>query len=175
MTRASLGCLARLAQAGLALECLAPPGRLGIAAALAAALPDAAVVVDHCGLPPGPHEDAGPWRQAMVGLAGFANASCKLSGLIEPFGPGAGLPDVEPRTTLCLDLFGSRRLMAASNHPVTLLGGGTARWSELLARLVAAAGLSEGERSELFGGTARRMFPRARRAGSSAGGACAGP
>lgn len=162
LARESLECLHHLAEADLVIECLAPPAHLETVGALARALPHAQIVVDHCGMPPGPSEDCGPWSNCMRALAAQGNVSSKFSGLIEPFGPTVRLADIESRAMLCLDLFGPQRLMAASNHPVCQMGGGSLRWREMLAEIVERAGLSASERSDLDGGTALRVFSRCR-------------
>lgn len=158
--RAALKGLSRLAEAGLALECLAPPERLLYVAALARALPDAQIVVDHCGLPPAPPADLKLWQRGICDLAELQNVSAKLSGLMEPFGPTAQLSQIYDRAALCLDVFGPKRLMAASNHPCCAIAGGTTRWVDCLEQIVDRAGLGETDRVALLSGTALRVFGR---------------
>lgn len=160
LDRAALEDLSQLAAAGLALECLAPPECLADVAALARALPEAQIVLDHCGLPPVPPASLAPWQQGIKDLAGLPNVSVKFSGLMEPFGPEAHLSQVEDRAAACLDLFGPGRLMAASNHPVCAMAGGAARWSDSLERIIARAGLDMTDRTALLRGTALRVFGR---------------
>ena len=160
LERESMECLGRLADAGLAIECLAPPHRLGTVGALARALPRAQLVVDHCGLPPA-SEDPAEWRDGISDLATCQNVSAKFSGLIEPFGTSPRISDIEGYAQHCLDLFGPMRLMAASNHPVCQMGGGTSRWAEMLADIIEKAELSKVDRSDLLAGTALRVFQRA--------------
>ena len=158
--RAMLDGLSQLAQAGLALECLAPPGRLSQVATLARALPEAQIVLDHCGLPPAPPADLTPWQRGLQDLAELQNVSVKLSGLMEPFGPTAEPTQIYERATFCLNVFGPKRLMAASNHPCNAIAGGTMRWADGLELVVNRAGLGAADRTALFSGTALRVFGR---------------
>lgn len=158
--RTALDCLSSLAEAGLALECLAPPERLIHVTTLARALPDAQVVVDHCGLPPAPPADLKLWQRRIHDLAELQNVSAKFSGFMEPFGPTARLSQIYDRAALCLDVFGPRRLMAASNHPCCAMAGGTMRWAEGLEWIIERSGLGATDREALSSATALRVFGR---------------
>ena len=105
---------ARLAPLGLHLELQAPWTQMSEAARLARDFPDATIVVNHAGLPPG--DDRSGWREAMAGLAACENVAVKISGL--------GNLDAAARREVTLALierFGTRRAMFASNYPVDSL------------------------------------------------------
>ncbi len=153
--------LAILMDAGLTIECLAPPPLLPCVAALANALPDARFVLDHCGLPPADHLGLADWEANLLDVSRHGNVSTKLSGLIEPFGAAARLEPVQMRALTAIELFGPDRMMAASNFPVVSLGGGTDLWADMLQSVLQKAGLSNEERHQVAQGAALSAYPRA--------------
>ncbi|MDX0562533.1 amidohydrolase family protein [Sinorhizobium medicae] len=158
---ASLTRIGELADSGLAIECLTPPEHLDVVARLATEVERARIVVDHCGLPPVSNGFA-EWKVDIASLAGLPNVTTKFSGLTEPFGPDVRLADIAERADWILGLFGPARLMAASNFPVCELGGGVARWSELLEEILSTAGLSPEEYQAIRCGSASRVYTRGR-------------
>jgi L-fuconolactonase len=160
LTSKALGTLSDLSAIGMALECLAPPDCSPVVSELAQSLPEARIVLDHCGLPPGPGGDLDRWDAALSSLSAFPNVASKFSGLIEPFGVRATIEDIKARALRAVELFGPQRLMAASNFPVCNLGGGAIRWAEMLETLFDGAGLSVDERNALMSGSARNAYPR---------------
>lgn len=103
---------ARLAPLGLHFELQAPWRQLGEAARLAADFPGTLIVLNHAGLPlPG---ELVEWRAAMSSLARRENVAVKISGL-------GNLHDRREAALLCLEAFGTRRAMFASNYPVDSL------------------------------------------------------
>nr|WP_234890066.1 amidohydrolase family protein [Sinorhizobium medicae] len=102
------------------------------------------------------------WKVDIASLAGLPNVTTKFSGLTEPFGPDVRLADIAERADWILGLFGPARLMAASNFPVCELGGGVARWSELLEEILSTAGLSPEEYQAIRCGSASRVYTRGR-------------
>ncbi len=164
-----------LARRGLSLDAWLYFHQLGDVAALAAACPALAIVVDHCGGPIG----IGPyarqreavfvqWRDAMRRLSQFHNISIKFGGLAMPLAGFAwhrrsvAPSSIElasawqPYFDLCMELFGPRRCMFESNFPVDRSACSyTVLWNAFK-RL--AADLSAGERVALCSGTALRIY-----------------
>lgn len=165
----------RLAEAGLVLDVWAYQTQLPRVAAVARAVPELTVVVDHCGGPLGvgpfagrPAEGFSAWRREVRALAELPNVVMKLGGLAmevngfafhqRPAPPSS----VElaaawrPHVETCLDAFGPARCMFESNFPVDKGMVGYAVLWNAFKRLAAGAG--ETEKAALFRGTAARTY-----------------
>jgi predicted TIM-barrel fold metal-dependent hydrolase len=140
---------ARLAPLGLHFELQAPSQELAAAARLAGDFPEATIVLNHAGLPvPGQFDG---WRAAMAQLARCPNVAVKISGL--------GNLDVRAQHQVIgtvLELFGTRRVMFASNYPVDSL---RASYDSIYSAFSEATrGLSAAERRDLFHDNAVRIY-----------------
>ncbi|WP_010142380.1 amidohydrolase family protein [Oceanicola sp. S124] len=164
-----------LAARGLALDIWAYQTQLDEVRALAQAVPDLTVVVDHCGGPlgVGPHDRFDPenfaaWRSALAGVAELPNTRVKIGGFgLGVFGwryaEGPTPPQSEtlardwhPWVDSCLDLFGPKRAMFESNFPVDKGQVGYRTLWNAFKRL--AAPLSGQEQDALFWGSAARTY-----------------
>ena len=173
----------RLAGHGLPLDVWAYHTQLPLVLALARAVPELTVVLDHLGGPlgVGPFRDRraevfAAWRADVLALAGCPNVVVKLGGLAMEVGgfdfhlrdrpPGS----VElaaawrPYVETCVEAFGADRCMFESNFPVDKGMCGYAVLWNAFKRLAAGAGAAE--RAALFAGTAPRVY----RLGAAAGG-----
>jgi len=181
MAEASFRAGARqVARAGLSLDVWAYHTQLDEVAALARAVPELSLVLDHAGGPlgVGPYAGARARGEAecLAGLrvlAELPNVSVKLGGLAMGvsgfrFADEAAPPASDtlaecwrPVIEGCIALFGPARCMFESNFPVDkgMVGYG-AVWNAFK-RL--AAPLSDAEQDALFAGTARRVYRMARR------------
>ncbi|TPG41897.1 amidohydrolase [Roseomonas nepalensis] len=166
---------ARLSEHGLSLDVWAYHTQLDEVLALARALPDLTVVLDHCGGPLG----AGPyrgrraevfaeWTGWMRRLAACPNVVMKLGGL----GMAVGGFDFErqdrpptseqlaaawhPYLETCVEAFGTARCMFESNFPVDKGSYGYVVLWNTFKRFAARA--SAEERTALFSGTATRTY-----------------
>ncbi|MGG5818460.1 amidohydrolase family protein [Falsiroseomonas sp. HW251] len=165
----------QLASRGLVLDVWAYQTQLGHVAALARAVPDLTVVVNHCGGPLGVGPFAGkrdegyaPWRAAMQDLATLPNVVVKLGGLAmqvagfdfhllsSPPSSAAMADCWRPYVAPLVEAFGARRCMFESNYPVDKGMAGYAVLWNAFKRL--AEGASEAERGALFAGTATRVY-----------------
>ncbi|MEU6122382.1 amidohydrolase family protein [Streptomyces sp. NPDC047123] len=149
--------LAALAAAGLAHDLVVLPHQLPACARIAAELPGLTFVLDHLGKPPIVTGAREPWASAVRALAARPNTVCKLSGMVTEADHATWtVDDLRPYADTVLDAFGPRRLMFGSDWPVSTLA---ARYAEVLdaARLL-TGDLAPGERREVFGGTARRVY-----------------
>ncbi|WP_372625124.1 amidohydrolase family protein [Falsiroseomonas sp.] len=165
----------RLAEHGLVLDIWAYQTQLPGVAAVARAVPDLTVVVNHCGGPLGvgpyaghPEEGLAEWRREILALAALPNTVMKLGGLaMEVGGHDFHLRDLPPSSIVLeaawrpvihtlIEAFGAGRCMFESNFPVDkgMCGYGVL-WNAFK-RLAAGAG--EGERTALFSGTATRVY-----------------
>jgi L-fuconolactonase len=143
--------LAAVGAAGLTFDLIVPADLLRAATDAAVATPGVTFVLDHCGMPLiGRHPDEF-WIREIRELAALPNTVCKLSGVLTE--PIAGL-DWCYQTVLTA--FGPDRIMFGSDWPVCTV---EAAYSQVLACAKAlTAALSPAERSEIFGGTARRVY-----------------
>jgi L-fuconolactonase len=126
-----------LAERGLCLDVWAYQTQLEEVFAVARALPQLTVVIDHCGGPlgVGPHRLDSPenfknWRDSLARLASLPNTQIKIGGFglsvmgfdyaTQPLPPHSQrlASDWRPYFETCLELFGSNRAMFESNFPV---------------------------------------------------------
>jgi predicted TIM-barrel fold metal-dependent hydrolase len=165
----------RLREHNLSLDVWAYHTQLDEVVALARALPDLSVVLDHAGGPLGAGPYAGQrdavfedWSARMRRLAQCPNTTVKLGGLgmaVNGFGfERQALPPSSeqlarawrPYIEFCIEAFGAERCMFESNFPVDK---GSYSYSALwnaFKRL--AANASGDEKAALFSGTATRVY-----------------
>ena len=147
-----------IAQAGLVFDAV-PNDAARFAAVLATAerYPGLSVVLDHLARPPIGGGDEKAWADMIARAAALPNVAIKLSvGLDVVLAWRWRTDEVRPFADQVLARFGPDRVMAASNWPVSLLGGsyGTI-WSgiaDIVARFDPAAVPA------VMGGTCRRLF-----------------
>ncbi|MEZ5597706.1 MAG: amidohydrolase family protein [Pseudomonadales bacterium] len=166
--------LSHLERRGLSLDCWLYHTQLSDLVAVADALPNLTIVLNHTGTPilGGPYRDQQEavrrsWLHGMAELARRPNVVVKLGALPARFdGPNraAGLPPTSEDVTRawtpwilpCLELFGARRCLFESNFPVhkNWLAYGVL-WNAFK-RMAAAATMEE--KQALFAGTATRIY-----------------
>jgi len=167
--------LRRLAALGLTLDAWTFHPQLPEITALARAVPEAQLIVGHCGGPLGYGRYAGHgdevfagWKSAVTDLARCPNVAMKLGGMMMrlaafDYGTASAPPTSaalaalwRPWIETCIELFGPDRCLFESNFPVEKMGiGWVALWNAFK-RL--AAGASATEKQALFAGTARRVY-----------------
>ena len=166
---------ARLAEYGLSLDVWAYHTQLDEVLDLARALPELALVLDHCGGPLGAGPYAGrraevlaEWGGRMRLLAACPNVVVKLGGLgmaVGGFGfERRALPPLSedlaaawrPYLDTCVEAFGAARCMFESNFPVDKGSTGYVALWNAFKRFAAPASVEE--RAELFSGTAIRTY-----------------
>ena len=165
----------RLAAMGLTLDVWAYHTQLPQVIALARAVPELTIVVDHVGGPLGVGPFAGrraevfpAWRTDMLALAALPNVVVKLGGLAMQVGgfdfhrrprpPGSVEPaDAwRPYVETCIEAFGPSRCMFESNFPVDKgMCSYPVLWNAFK-RLAGGAGAAE--KATLFSGTAMRTY-----------------
>jgi predicted TIM-barrel fold metal-dependent hydrolase len=170
-----IGGARHLATRGLVLDIWAYQTQLPLVAAVARAVPDLTVVVNHCGGPLGVGPYAGrreegfaAWRREVLALAALPNTVMKLGGLaMEVGGHDFHLRDLPPSSAeleqawrpvihTLIEAFGPERCMFESNFPVDKGMCGYAVLWNAFKRLAAGAG--DEERAALFAGTATRIY-----------------
>ena len=127
---------------------------------LAEAVPGLRVVVDHLARPPLDTGGWQPWAGLLAELAACPGVALKVSVGIDALTAWSQWrpESLRPYVAHAWELFGSQRLMLASNWPVVLLRAEYGRaWSDLRAALV-DAGASEDDMVHVAGGTAGRWY-----------------
>jgi L-fuconolactonase len=158
--RADLG---RLAAADLSVDLVGPTG-LATAAAVAAAVPDLRVIVDHMGAARmGPDGVEAGWRDAVATAARHDRVFLKVSALMESAAPAAADRRAPrdpafytPWLDAVWDAFGDGRLLFGSNWPVSDTAGTYAEVLAIVQPYVRARG-PEAER-QFFAGAARAAY-----------------
>lgn len=123
--------------------------------------PEMRVVIDHLMKPQIHLQMTGEdiftaWADEMTRLAEETQALCKFSAMITEAGDGWAPEDLRPFSDHILTAFGARRVMWGSDWPVVRVFAEYGDWLDVAQGL--ADGLSDAERAEVFGGTARRFY-----------------
>lgn len=152
------GIFQRLIELGLCFDALVTPRHLGALPELAKRHPDLSIVVDHAAKPAirDGAEGLSNWQTRMTALAGHANVSCKISGLLTEAGPDAGLDDLLPFLDRLLVIFGPERLLWGSDWPVVLMVADYGRWVAICDAWLSDKPASD--RDLILGATARRIY-----------------
>jgi predicted TIM-barrel fold metal-dependent hydrolase len=162
---------ARLAPLGLSLDIWCFHPQIAQVGALADALPDLVIILDHIGTPDHrampPQEADAQWRAAITDLARRSNVRVKIGGMGMDVtatigGEGQGLSSEalaqrwRPYAKHCIEAFTPARAMFESNFPPdAALGSYGATWNAFK-RI--ASPLSDAEKTALFSGTARAVY-----------------
>ena len=154
------GLFAELAERGLTWDIVTVTSdQVDAVCALAAAVPELRIVVDHLARPPLDRDGWEPWASSVEALARCPGIVLKVSIGIDlldawPWDAGA----LHRYVAHAVDQLGPRRLMLASNWPVVLLRRSYAEaWSDL-ASAVAACDVSGADLDSVLGGTAVRWY-----------------
>lgn len=146
-----------VAEAGLAYDLLVLPHQLPSAIGLAEQVPEGRFVLDHAAKPPIASGERQPWAALLRRLAEQPNVACKLSGLVtEADWATWTAAAIRPYADVVLGAFGADRVMFGSDWPVCELVTGYGDVLALAGQL--CAGLSDAERTAVFGGTATAWY-----------------
>lgn len=149
--------LALLAERGLCFDLVAIlPRHLEHVPAIAAAVPDLRVIIDHLAKPPIAERDWEPWASLITRAADCPNVFAKISGLDTAAQAGWNADDLSRYVDYARAAFGAERLMWGSDWPVSILGGGYAYVWQEMNRLFER--LSPDERDQVLGLTAARVY-----------------
>jgi len=167
--------LRTVARNGLSYDAMLYHRQLPELTALARAIPDLPIILDHVGciIGVGPYEGQeqeafASWRHDMADLARNPNVTVKIGGFGMIIGgahwherdlpPGSEelAAAWRPYVETCLDLFGAERCMFESNFPVDKAMYSYRTLWNAFKRLT--SGASADERRALFAGTARRVY-----------------
>jgi len=148
--------LAHLGHHSLVFDLMVFPRQLAAAARLAADFPDQLFVVNHCGSPiDRDAEGMARWRDGLRELGRRDNVAVKISDLVA-YDHDWSLESLSPVVMHCIECFGPKRAMFASDFPVA---GLHATFDEVYDGFrTIAASFSESEQRALFFETARRLY-----------------
>lgn len=167
--------VAECARRGLLFEASIYHPQIPDATALARAVPEAQIVMIHCGSPVGHSSYAGfgrdvhrDWLRDMTEFAALPNTSVKLGGLLMSLAAFDFMSEKRPATSKelarlwrpyiepCFELFGPERCMVSSNFPVEKAGVTFGALWNMYKLLV--SGASPDEKMQIFSGSARRIY-----------------
>jgi L-fuconolactonase len=151
--------LAILAKHGIGYEQVpSEPAHFEGLLAIADKVPQLQIVICHLGRPPVAEKDWEPWASFITRCAERPNMAIKLSVGIAVLVTGWQWSTDELRrySDHVLERFGAKRVLAASNWPVILLGGSYEEVWRGTTDLVSH--LSPDERADVLGGTAERVY-----------------
>ncbi|MFE5136413.1 amidohydrolase family protein [Streptomyces fagopyri] len=149
--------LAAVAEAGLVYDLVVLPHQLPGCVRAALDHPGLTFVLDHLGKPPIADGGLEPWAGQVRALAALPNTVGKLSGLVTEADLARWtVDDLRPYAETALAAFGPGRLMFGSDWPVCTLTASYAQVVAVSAELTDV--LDEGERADVFGGTALRVY-----------------
>lgn len=146
-----------LSEWGLSFDLLAHASELVAAARVASEYPDLTFVLNHMGRPFAPGADRFLWAEGIYALAAQPNVYCKLSGLVNLHVPIDQLMDeVPPYVAHVLTAFGASRVLFGSDWPMWF---GRYTYQQVVDLAAATLdSISESDRAEVLGGSARRAY-----------------
>ena len=149
--------IAQLAARGLTYDVLIYERQLQEAIHLADRHPWQPFVLDHAAKPRIATGELEPWTAKMRELAQRPNICCKLSGLVTEANWSAwNLETLRPYLDVCVEAFGTDRLMAGSDWPVCLVAASYAGWWAVLEEYFSA--FSANEKEKIFGANAAAFY-----------------
>ena len=146
----------KLARHGLSFDLQLYPSQMANAVELADAHPDIPLIINHAGLPTDRNaEGLAAWRAGLKALAERPQVSIKISGL--------GITDrawtlqsIQPVVLTCIETFGTRRAMFASDFPVERVHGTFDAFYSAFDAIT--ADFSADERDRLFAANAEAIY-----------------
>ncbi len=150
--------VAELRDTGLVYDLLIDARHLPAAIEFVDRHPEQSFVLDHIGKPTIRGAKVDPdWERPFRELARRERVSCKFSGVVtEVRDDGWDVDTIRRYWEVALDAFTPSRLMFGSDWPVCLLRAEYETWLRSVQTLT--SGLSPDERSDVFGGTATRVY-----------------
>jgi L-fuconolactonase len=147
----------RVAELGLAGEVCVKWFQLDGVVALARALPELTVVLDHLGKPDMRHGEQPEWRRSIEALAALPNVVVKVSVVVQqPDDPPLDRDAAAAIVARVIELFGWDRVLFASNWPVSTIVVGYRDWVDTV---LAAVGTQAADRLDrLFAANTERVF-----------------
>lgn len=149
--------LKRLSSYGLSYDLLVHTRHLKYVPSLADQCPDLSFVIDHMAKPPIANGEVDNWYSALKVVATNPRIYCKLSGLVtEANWETWQTSDLAPYVERALELFGPRRLIFGSDHPVCLLAASYDRVLDSFREVL--TGLNDDEKERIFETNAQEFY-----------------
>jgi predicted TIM-barrel fold metal-dependent hydrolase len=147
---------ALLAQFDLSFDLMLYPGQMAAAARLAARFPETVILVNHAGSPADRDvEGMARWRRGLRALAAQPNVRIKISDLVA-YDHDWTLESLRPVVLECIEAFGTKRALFASDFPVA---GLHATYDQLFGSFkTIVADLTPAEQRRLFHDNAQRDY-----------------
>ncbi len=131
--------------------------QMDMAAALADAVEDVPLILDHCGKPGIRDGTLEPWRTHLRRFAENPDACCKLSDLpVEADWQAWTIDDLRPYVDTVIGIFGFDRLIYATDWPVCTQATSPKRWNDVLDKCL--TGTSTTDLRKLYADNARRIY-----------------
>lgn len=141
----------------LAYDILIHAHQLPEAVRLADRHPQQRFVLDHAAKPKICANEIGQWSRDLYELAQRENVSCKISGLTtEAHWQSWTLELLRPYLDVCVNAFGTKRLLAGSDWPVCLLATTYAHWWSVLEQYFEQ--FTKNDIVRIFGGNALEIY-----------------
>ncbi|HEY4138196.1 MAG TPA: amidohydrolase family protein [Casimicrobiaceae bacterium] len=153
--------LAAALEKGLALTILAEERHHEHVLAILSQLPAGPITVNHLGLP-FPEVDRARWRDHLGRYTQRADVYLQFSGLPFLFGEHWRSAHAQSILDDAFGIFGSQRLMFASDWPMLVRFASYVEWVRAVEALMDRRNLSAKERDAIFAGNALRAHPRLR-------------
>jgi L-fuconolactonase len=149
--------LRRLAANGVTYDLLVYTRHLRHVKTVVAECPDLWFVIDHLAKPLIAKHGFEEWARNFKPLAAYPNVYCKLSGLVtEADWNSWTTNDLRPYVECALEVFGPKRLIFGSDHPVCLLAASYARVLDSFQEILAS--ISDEDRALIFAENARTFY-----------------
>ncbi len=142
---------------GLTFDMVFRADQLAIAAELARACDNMALVLDHCGVPDIAGGEFDNWSAGISHLAALPHVCCKISGVLAYCAPGhADIEAVRPYVEHVIESFGTDRLVWGSDWPVVNLRSSLPEWIGIFGQLI--GGMSADEKAAICQQNAERIY-----------------
>lgn len=142
---------------GVSYDLLLKPEHIEPATRLVDRYPNQSFVVDHIAKPNIASGEISTWKERIVEIARRENVFCKLSGMVTEAAWEEWSPtDFYPYVEICLEAFGSHRLMFGSDWPVCTLSGSYVEVVDIVRGYVKTLG--EAEQRAILGETCAAFY-----------------
>ena len=155
--------LSEIARRGLVAQVLAGPEHLRHCTTALEKHPELIAVLDHAANPPVQSGEFEPWAHLIGRFAASTRAWCKVSDFHQAGGPPLTEEQILPYLDHVISVFGSERIIAGSNWPVSSLHQSYGTTFHRLDRMMRRLGLETKRREAIFHANASRLIAAVRR------------
>jgi L-fuconolactonase len=157
LSPAFLGGVRACGEFGLSFDLCVRHSQLASVVELVRLCPATTFILDHAGKPDLRSGRLEAWRRHIGEIAGSANVTCKLSGLVTEAGAAALDPGrFVPTISHLIETFGPARLLFGSDWPVVKLASPYSTWLRMARALLEH--LPDPDQEAIFNGNAGRVY-----------------